>query len=253
MGLLWLVRLRWAAPMAGEVALEMLAIGLAGMLVAGVTAPAQAAQPSRLGLPHLNAAPAPAPADAITQTLTWRGRGLGAAPVEAYAVDIQIDKVRLEAQRLAPHDLIEARWSGYCVVTPEMEQLARDLRLISEREQLDRLDEVRLAFDAVAASGDPNPAPLYPLETLAGQQAGPGARTILAAALLQALGYRPALLRAGERTALAIAGAAPLPELFLQVEGEPAVFAEFRPEGYSFGDVPDRDRAVSWHVVPLRK
>jgi hypothetical protein len=173
--------------------------------------------------------------------------------VETYAIDVEIDQVRLEAQRVAPHDLIDARWSGYCIVTPEIERLARDVRAISEREQLDRLDEVRLALDLLAEGCDTGPEPLYPLETLAGEQSGPGARAILAAALLQALGYRPALLRAGDRTALAIAGAAPLPELFLQLEGEPAVFAEFRPDGYNFGDVPDRDRAVPWSVVPLRK
>lgn len=255
-GLLWLFAIRWDAPLSGEAAMEMLAIGLAGMILAGITAPARPARP-RPGLPPL--APAPAgspPAEESIRTLTWTGRGTGYTPVEPYAVDLQIDRVRLEAQRVAPHDLIEARWAAYCVRTLEIAHLAGAVRAISQREHLDRLDEFRLALDLIADGLGPatsDVAPHYPLETLVAEAPGPTARAILALTLLAALGYGGALLRTGQLTALAVTGVVPLTDLFLQVEGEPALFAEFTPDGYICGDVPAGDRAVSWRVVPLRK
>lgn len=257
-GLALMVGIRWEAPITqfGALAgLELFALSMAGVVLAGITAP-PLPPPVRLGLPPMIGGEAAASAEASTRTIVWVGTGTGYTPVEPYAVDVVIDSVRLEAQKVAPHDLVLPRWPQYCAVTPEVRHLAGEIRTISRREGLDRLEEVRLALGMVAEGLGPlgpGEVPLYPLETLAAEApAGSAARCILGAALLKAMGYRPALLQAGNRTALAVAGAYPLPDLFLQVEGQPGLYAEFTPEGPICGDAPPGARAIQWQALPLR-
>ncbi|HYG57558.1 MAG TPA: hypothetical protein VD902_05770 [Symbiobacteriaceae bacterium] len=257
LGLVFLIYTAWDIPTAlidGMAALELFAIGMGGLGLAGIVAPDWRA-PARDGLPGL--AGSPESLEGPPRTFTWTGRGTGFTPVEPYCVAAPIDEVRLEAQKVAPHDWILPRWQSYCTITPEIRHLAGEIRAISQREGLDRLDEVRLAMGLVAEGLGPVPVvdtpPAYPLETLSAL-AAPGAtpRTILAVAILTALGYRAALLRTGERTALAVTGACPLPDLFLQVEGQPALYAEVTPEGLICGDAPAEARGLPWQVLPLR-
>lgn len=252
LGLAALIYAAWDVPTAwlrGMAAMELFAIGMGGLLLAGVTAPPP--PPTvKGGLP-----PAQNPGAAgegETVTLTWTGAGTGYTPVEPYSIDVTVDEVRLEAQKVAPHDLIVARWQAYCTVTPEIQQIAQQLRAISRREEMDPLDEIRLALAMLAERpGADHDRPLYPLESLTGPS-GQAARSILAVAVLTALGYRAALLRTGDRTALAVVATCPLPDLFLQVEGQPALYAEFTPAGLICGDAPAEARGLPWQVLPLR-
>lgn len=244
-----IVVVRWGAALSHLAALELFALGTASLWVAGLTAPAPAPD---AGLARPPLAPGPAElGEADEHELVWTDRR--SALAEPYVVRARVDRAGLLSQRESAHNLPEHRWGEYAAVTPAVRALARDLRAIAEEQGFDPIDEVRLVAGLAAgglkpASPEAGDRPLYPLETLAEPlQTGPTARTTLAGAILAALGYRPALLKAGDRVALSVTGAAPLPGLFLDVGGEPAIYID----SSHCGETPPEARAVPWLVLRI--
>lgn len=249
--LLVMVVILWGAVLHLLAGLELFALGMASLWAAGLTAPTPVPD-ADLSLPALAAGSAE-PGEAEEREIVWAERSGGWVQVEPYVLRARVERAGLLSQRQSAHDLPEHRWGEYAAVTPTIRALAQDVRAIAQRGGLDPLDEARIVASLVttglgpAEAGAPD-TPAFPLETLTNPAlAGPAARMILAGAILAALGYRPALLKAGSRIALALTGPCPLPGLFLTVGGAPAIFID----STRCGDAPADVRAIPWMVLPI--
>lgn len=155
----------------------------------------------------------------------------------------------------------DGTWSRLLEPVPVIECLAYELRQISLKAQLAPYDELAgvLAFVQNGLGpldlADVDPWP--PEESLRRAKASPAlglglrARTLLAAALVRAMGYDVTLLRAGaEQVAFGISGVYARPQLSLRIHGRPALLAQvLESDEFFLGDAAIGAPDTQWELL----
>ena len=199
--------------------------------------------------------------DLVEQTFTWRYGN----PEEVLEIVLPISENRYTQSRREPR-LQQSDWNQYVLAeSPEMNYLsACFLNIFLQHPQWNAHDQTNAILAFVqqgieyAFDKDTTPEeewPRYPIETLIEKAGDCEDAAILAAAIMNRLGFQVALLILPGHCALGIAGVDNLPGTYINdsKSGRHYYYAESTASGWQIGSLPEKYKSADIGIVPVER
>ena len=209
--------------------------------------PSPAATPSILPAATPSATPTPAPAN-IEQTYQWLYNG------KLYQFQLSIPQPAIDHYRGLPHN-DGSGYAAYVIASLDRPYLPSVmLKSAVQTEGFGEYDAVMLVRSFVQSlqntpGRDNNPK--YPVETLLDRGGDSEDTSLLAAALLNDMGYDAILLEFPGHMAVGVKGTDDLYGMRYKYNGAYYYYLETALTGYDFGAVPEEYRNVSATIIPM--
>ncbi len=198
--------------------------------------------------------PSPAPPtwqdDLILREMRWRCGEID------YDITLLLSRAEYESCRARPRVRDCSLWAQAYVTegtTGAVQDLAREIGRIGQ--SYGTYEEVLLVLEMVrqviAYQGEESEYPKYPLETLFDTCGDCEDFAILAAAILNQMGYDVALLYVPGHAALGIAGTEGLEGCYKEHKGTRYYYCEMTASGWEVGQVPPQHCSKDIHVCPV--